>query len=230
MFSSLLFGLLFIHFVFCFSAKHDVLVVLGSADDRILSERISAAVQYIQTSDSPIILFISGGVKNAFDNATTEPTITEAAKAARFFDTQPFTPLNIYNGTHEGVPLDVKGQPLPIVQLNGNPQQEDCSTSNVHRGKHVQIVLDEHATNTAENFAYLKRWVDNNFSQDDLPDFVITTSDFHHNRAERIFQGILPDVTPKWNLSKSSCSRCWSDENIHLRNVPTDILKARLIM
>lgn len=182
----LLFGLLFIHFVFCFSAKHDVLVVLGSADDRILSERISAAVQYIQTSDSPIILFISGGVKNAFDSATTEPTITEAAKAARFFDTQPY--------------------------------------------KHVQIVLDEHATNTAENFAYLKRWVDNNFSQDDLPDFVITTSDFHHNRAERIFQGILPDVTPKWNLSKSSCSRCWSDENIHLRNVPTDILKARLIM
>ena len=176
------FVLLFIHFVFCFSAKHDVLVVLGSADDRILSERVAAAMQYIQSShNQSIILFISGGVKNAFQGG--DGPASEASKAAGAFSNE-----------------------------------------------NVQIVLDENATNTAENFAYLKRWVNHNFSQDDLPSFVITTSDFHQVRAERLFHGFLPDVTPQWNLSKSSCSRCWADESIHIKNVPTDILKARHIV
>lgn len=171
--------LLFIHFVCCLSSTHELLVVLGSADDRILSERVSAAILYIQSSDKHIILFISGGVKNAF---TGDDKPTEASRAAKAFDFE-----------------------------------------------HVQIVLDELATNTAENFAYLKRWVTQNFSHDDLPTFVITTSDFHQLRAERLFQGIIPDVTPLWNLSKSSCSRCWSDETFHIKNVDNDILKARHI-
>lgn len=191
-FSVVLLLLLFIHFVFCFSAKHDILVVLGSADDRILSERVSAAMQYIQSSsqNQSIILFISGGVKNAFtgDDGLVNTSSSEASKAAGAFSS------------------------------------ESSSYEN------VQIVLDENATNTAENFAYLKRWVNHNFSQDDLPSFVITTSDFHQVRAERLFHGFLPDVTPQWNLSKSSCSRCWADESIHIKNVPADILKARHIV
>jgi hypothetical protein len=87
-------------------------------------------------------------------------------------------------------------------------------------------VLDEKATNTAENFAYLKRWVNSNFSTEEMPSIVITTSDFHQDRAERIFQGIMPEITPQWNLSKSSCTRCWSDEMIHIKNVQSDITKA----
>jgi uncharacterized SAM-binding protein YcdF (DUF218 family) len=186
-YSVVLLLLLFIHFVFCFSAKHDILVVLGSADDRILSERVSAAMQYIQSSsqNQSIILFISGGVKNALQDDGLVNT-SEASKAAGAFSSETY--------------------------------------------ENVQIVLDENATNTAENFAYLKRWVNHNFSQDDLPSFVITTSDFHQVRAERLFHGFLPDVTPQWNLSKSSCSRCWADESIHIKNVPTDILKARHIV
>jgi uncharacterized SAM-binding protein YcdF (DUF218 family) len=183
--------LLFVHFVFCLSSKHDVLVVLGSADDLILSERVSAAIQYIQSSHNrSIILFISGGVKNAFTGdglVNGSGSSSEASKAAGAFS-------------------------------------DESSYEN------VQIVLDENATNTAENFAYLKRWVNHNFSQDDLPSFVITTSDFHQVRAERLFHGFLPDVTPQWNLSKSSCSRCWADESIHIKNVPADILKARHIV
>jgi uncharacterized SAM-binding protein YcdF (DUF218 family) len=183
--------LLLVHFAFCLSAKHDILVVLGSADDRILSERVSAAMQYIQSSsqNQSIILFISGGVKNAFtgDDGLANGSGSEASKAAGAFSSE---------SSYEN----------------------------------VQIVLDENATNTAENFAYLKRWVNHNFSQDDLPSFVITTSDFHQVRAERLFHGFLPDVTPQWNLSKSSCSRCWADESIHIKNVPTDILKARHIV
>jgi uncharacterized SAM-binding protein YcdF (DUF218 family) len=181
--------LFLLHIVLCFSTKHDVVVVLGSSDERILAERVSAAIQYIQSSENHIILFVSGGVKNAFVNANQ---ITEAAKAAKILN--------------------------------------DDIHSNNEFNVNVQIVLDEKATNTAENFAYLKQWVNQTFPQDDLPDFVITTSDFHQIRAEQIFQGIIPQVTPKWNLSKSSCIHCWSDESIHIKNVSADIMKARLIL
>ena len=160
--------------------KQNVLVVLGSADDRILSERVSAAIEYIESNeDQSIILFISGGVKNAMVNESSDRGQTEASKAASSFDYE-----------------------------------------------NVKIVLDEKATNTAENFAYLKRWVNSNFSTDEMPSIVITTSDFHQDRAERIFQGIMPEITPQWNLSKSSCTRCWSDEMIHIKNVQSDITKA----
>jgi len=160
--------------------KQNVLVVLGSADVRILSERVSAAIEYIESNeDQSIILFISGGVKNAMVNESSDRGQTEASKAASSFDYE-----------------------------------------------NVKIVLDEKATNTAENFAYLKRWVNSNFSTEEMPSIVITTSDFHQDRAERIFQGIMPEITPQWNLSKSSCTRCWSDEMIHIKNVQSDITKA----
>lgn len=181
--------LFLLHIVVCFSTKHDVVVVLGSSDERILAERVSAAIQYIRSSDNPIILFVSGGVKNAFVNANQ---MTEAAKVAKIMN-------------------------------------DDIHSNNAFN-VNVQIVLDEKATNTAENFAYLKQWVNQTFTQDDLLNFVITTSDFHQTRAEQIFQGIIPEVTPKWNLSKSSCIRCWSDESIHIKNVSADIMKARLIL
>ena len=169
-----------LHIVSYKGSKHDVLVVLGSSDDRILSERVSAAIEYIESNENQsIILFISGGVKHAMVNESSDRGQSEASKAASSFDYE-----------------------------------------------NVKIVLDEKATNTAENFAYLKRWVNNNYSVDEMPSIVITTSDFHQDRAELIFQGIMPDITPQWNLSKSSCSRCWSDERIHIKNVQSDIMKA----
>ena len=169
--------------VCCFSTKHDVHVVLGSADETILAERVIAAIQYVHAANSPNILFISGGVKSAIMNADDA---TEATKA-----------VNMMNGAFVNT---------------------------------IQIVLEEKATNTADNFVYLKHWIKRNFSQGDLPDIIITTSDFHKNRAELIFSGIIPDIIPMWNLSKSECIQCWQDENIHIKNVETDILKAMLIM
>lgn len=172
-----------VHAAFCYSTKPDVHVVLGSANEIILGERIHAAIQYIRSTENSNVLFITGGIKNAIVDANEQ---TEAAKAANM----------ITNDI-----LD-----------------------------NVQIVIEENATNTAENFVYLKRWVNNNFSQKDLPEIIITTSDFHKTRAEQIFQGILPDVTPKWNLSKSDCAQCWRDEAIHMKNVPADIYKALNLM
>ena len=93
----------------------------------------------------------------------------------------------------------------------------------------IKIVLDELAQNTAENFAYLKKWIYLNFSQKNLPNVIISTSDFHKNRAEQIFNGIFPEFEPIWNLSVSKCSTCWRDEHIHMRNVHSDIQKALFI-
>ena len=45
------------------------------------------------------------------------------------------TPLNILNGTPEGVPLDVSRATLPINQLKNTVIKDDRSNSNVHRCK-----------------------------------------------------------------------------------------------
>ncbi len=50
-----------------------------------------------------------------------------------------FTPL-IYNGTPEGVPLEIQGQQLPINELNGTPLSGACPISTLHRCKHQQLV------------------------------------------------------------------------------------------
>ena len=57
--------------------------------------------------------------------------------------------MKIYNGTHEGVLLDVSRETLlrshwsrrdePINELKGNPPQEDCPISNLHRCIEDQI-------------------------------------------------------------------------------------------
>ena len=46
-----------------------------------------------------------------------------------------FTSLNIYNGTPEGVPLEIQEQQLPINELNGTPPKGACPISNLHRCK-----------------------------------------------------------------------------------------------
>lgn len=85
------------------------------------------------------------------------------------------------------------------------------------------VVLDTTAKNTAENFANLKKWL----LKHDISDsnIVITTSQFHKNRAEKIFEGIFYDVpiNPIWNLSSDTCNYCSADEHIHIKNVKSDV-------
>lgn len=160
--------------VYTVYGNQTILVVLGCADNKIQQERVNAAIEFINNSNTPIILYVSGGVKNAMSDE-----MTEASRMASSFD-----------------------------------------------DNNIEIILDEKAKNTAENFAYLKQWVQYNLSDEPMPNFVITTSDYHKNRAELLFNGIIPDVKPIWNLSKSECVNCWSDERIHIRNVHADIYNA----
>jgi len=115
------------------------------------------------------------------------------------------------------------------VSSEAEKMSEQISTPN------RRVVLDEKAKNTAENFAYLKKWINESF--EDTPEIVITTSEFHQERASRIFNGIFYNenenikVIPEWNLSIShSCNHCFNDEKIHMRNVAIDIKNAVRIL
>ena len=98
------------------------------------------------------------------------------------------------------------------------------------------IILDDKARNTAENFAYLAKWLLGTYGTTKKDyEIVITTSDFHQERASMIFNGIFKKTNTnakiQWNLSKTeSCSYCWSDERIHMRNVEQDVNNAQYII
>ncbi len=92
------------------------------------------------------------------------------------------------------------------------------------------VVLDNNARNTAENFVNLKKWITTNYvdQQLEVPNIVITTSSFHKDRAELIFNGVFHDlnVESSWNLAPLACTYCWHDEKIHIKNVQSDVQKA----
>jgi uncharacterized SAM-binding protein YcdF (DUF218 family) len=120
---------------------------------------------------------------------------------------------------------------LPIWFLTGGIKNDldtcqdtmsEASTMLSILNKTDNIILDEKAKNTAENFYNLKLWINNNNITN--YDIVITTSEFHKIRAEKIFNGIFKNnIKAKWNLSKKSCFSCWNDEKIHMKNIDNDI-------
>ena len=121
--------------------------------------------------------------------------------------------------------------PVTLYLSGGSKDGNTVSESSIMRKKIIKeypnliIYTDTESTNTAENFINLNKWI--NHSNISKPDkIIITTSDFHKERAEKIFNGIIPDITPEWNLSKSNCNWCWDAEPFHMKNVDTDIVRA----
>ncbi len=88
------------------------------------------------------------------------------------------------------------------------------------------IVLDNYATNTAENFVNLKKWLTIKYNSDEEYEIVITTSEYHKRRALKIFEGIFEKKKIKWNVSKKACPSCWSDEIFHMKNIEKDVKNA----
>ena len=136
--------------------------------------------------------------------------------------------MDYINKSNTSIKLYVSGGVKDAILSNEETEASRMAKS--FEDKNIEIVLDEKAKNTAENFAYLKMYVNKNYTEDEMPDFVITTSDYHKNRAEQIFNGVLPNVATTWNLSKSSCIDCWKDENIHIPNIKIDVYKALRII
>ncbi len=105
-------------------------------------------------------------------------------------------------------------------------ETEASKMKNQIKSKTHQIILDENSTNTAENFAYLKKWMGETNIQN--PEIIITTSAFHKERAEKIFNGIMDnEAEAKWILSSGACPTCWNDEKFHMVNVNKDVDNAK---
>lgn len=88
--------------------------------------------------------------------------------------------------------------------------------------KNWKYHLDTKATNTAENFAYFRKWLESQ----DVSEVYITTSSFHHKRARSIVEGILGKIKYNWLLGKLGYTNCIHDESIHSINISNDIKKA----
>lgn len=124
----------------------------------------------------------------------------------------------------------------PIWFLTGGVKNSLLSSMNeadvmkkeiIFSSNNLDIILDTKATNTAENFAYLKQWIIEN----DLIDnnnVVLVTSKFHENRAKKIFNGIFHNINiqKSWIFGDTECDYCWRDEHIHILNVDNDVKNA----
>jgi hypothetical protein len=110
---------------------------------------------------------------------------------------------------------------------NGNTNSEASIMRTKIEKTHpdIKIYTDNISSNTAENFINLNKWIQENNSSENNQ-VVITTSDFHKDRAEKIFNGVVGNIKPEWNLSISNCKWCWEAEPIHMKNVDADIMRA----
>ena len=127
--------------------------------------------------------------------------------------------------------IDSTTAPFTLYLSGGSKDGNTESEASIMRNQiqkiypNITIYVDMESTNTAENFINLHNWIQNK-NEDKEEKIVITTSDFHKERAEKIFTGLVPNVTLEWNLSKSNCEWCWEAEPIHMKNVDTDIARA----
>lgn len=106
------------------------------------------------------------------------------------------------------------------------PAEAEVMAQGIQTQTHSQIVLDTSATNTAENFRNFYKFI-STFGDPDV-EIVIVTSAFHQARAEKFFYGFFPQtVQPIWVLGSLECPTCANDELFHMRNVESDIAKAK---
>jgi uncharacterized SAM-binding protein YcdF (DUF218 family) len=91
------------------------------------------------------------------------------------------------------------------------------------RGNDWNYVYDNIATNTAENFIMARNFINRQIR--DYDEIYVITSEFHHNRANKIAEKLL-HVEPKWILGNAKLDDSIYWEKIHIRNVDNDVQKA----
>ena len=92
-------------------------------------------------------------------------------------------------------------------------------------GNNWNYVYDTVATNTAENFIMLEKYLDE--TNVEYSQVFVVTSDFHYLRARKIAEKIIGEEKEiRWVLSEAELhdSRYW--EKIHIKNVDADVNKA----
>jgi uncharacterized SAM-binding protein YcdF (DUF218 family) len=126
--------------------------------------------------------------------------------------------------------IETTTHPITLYLSGGSKDGNTESESSIMKRKikkshpNINIYIDTESKNTVENFINLNSWIQQ--TDNTIAKVIIATSDFHKERAEKIFNLIVDDIVPEWNLSKSNCDWCWDAEQNHIKNIQSDIKKA----
>lgn len=104
-------------------------------------------------------------------------------------------------------------------ELCQRSEAEQMSNLILKKNKNWEILEDTRAKNTAENFAYFNKWLEN---QNENIKIFVSTSDFHKNRASIMSSKII-NKEINWIIGLKECSFCWNDEKYHIKNINSDI-------
>ena len=91
-------------------------------------------------------------------------------------------------------------------------------------GNKWNYIYDTVATNTAENFIMVKKYLE--VTSIEYSEIVVITSDFHYDRASKIALKII-DKKITWVLSSAKLDDSIYWEKIHIKNVDDDVNKAK---
>jgi uncharacterized SAM-binding protein YcdF (DUF218 family) len=141
--------------------------------------------------------------------------------------------VNIQNQRIESLFEYINNQNQPVIlYLSGGRKTPEMIESEAdimlrqikQKFPDIEIHIDRTATNTVENFINFYKWLHE--EKLDYNQIIINTSDFHKERAEKIFYRVIDNIKPNWNLSISQCKWCWESETQHMKNVESDIKNA----
>ena len=129
--------------------------------------------------------------------------------------------------------IETTSNPITLYLSGGSKDGNTESESSIMQRKfqklhpNINIYIDPESKNTVENFINLNNWIQN--TNNPISKVIIATSDFHKERAEKIFNLIVDDIVPEWNLSTSNCDWCWVAEENHIKNIQSDISKSLVV-
>jgi hypothetical protein len=121
----------------------------------------------------------------------------------------------------------MKSQINNIIDLKCKKNEKNVNNFNHNLYSNLiwDYVLDEKSTNTAENFIWASHFL--NTTNQVFDSIYVVTSAFHYSRSKKILDLIDSSKHFKWILGdlEEKDSRYW--ESIHIKNVPSDVLKAK---
>lgn len=112
------------------------------------------------------------------------------------------------------------------IFLNNNEFVNACYKN---KNKIWNFIYDVKSTNTAENFMRVKRMLEEREidGEEKYSKIYVITSKFHHHRAKKIMDNIIPDNSIDWILSELQDESSVYWETVHIKNVDSDIENAK---
>jgi uncharacterized SAM-binding protein YcdF (DUF218 family) len=205
---------------------HILLILLGCNVFDILLNRIEVAGQFLQnsinTKNTNIDWFLSGGIKFAHTNAESEAIIMQRlikTKLANIYDQSQYT-----DQTQSQYKDQTQSQYKDQTQSQYKDQTQSQYKDQCQGLNNWNFILDTKSTNTAQNFVRASLYY--NQTSYKYSDVYIITSAFHKERANKLMNYIDPTNQFKWILGLTELADSRHMEQIHIKNVYSDFIGA----